>query len=154
MAQGLGRGAHDRVHPEALNPGRPRMPTLQELSEQLLSGRASTHDPAHHPFAFLDQTEEVAPGVAFYKAFVNVTALQTSDGLVLVDRGSCHPVQNQRSFESVRRFSKERVHTAIYTHGHIDHAYGLPPFLREAESSGWARPEIVGHVHVVARIRR
>jgi len=44
------------------------MPTLQELSEQLLSGRSSTHDPASHPFAFLDQTEEVAPGVAFYKA--------------------------------------------------------------------------------------
>jgi alkyl sulfatase BDS1-like metallo-beta-lactamase superfamily hydrolase len=130
------------------------MPTLQELSEQLLSGRATTHDPAHHPFAPLDQTEEVAPGVAFYKAFVNVIALRTSDGLVLVDTGSFHPTQNQRSFAGVRRYSKERVHTAIYTHGHIDHAYGLPPFLREAESNGWARPEIVGHVDVAPRMRR
>ncbi len=130
------------------------MPTLQGLSDQLFSGRASTHDPAHHPFAFLDQTEEVASGVGFYKAFVNVIALRTSDGLVLVDTGSFHPAQHERSFAGVRRFGKERVHTAIYTHGHVDHAYGLPPFLREAEAMGWARPEIVGHVDVAPRMRR
>jgi len=130
------------------------MPTLQELSDQLFSGRASTHDPAHHPFAPLDLTEEVAPGVAFYKSFVNVTALRTSDGLVLVDTGSFHPAQNARSFAGVRRYAVGRVHTAIYTHGHIDHAYGLPPFLREAESNGWARPEIIGHVDVAPRMRR
>jgi alkyl sulfatase BDS1-like metallo-beta-lactamase superfamily hydrolase len=130
------------------------MHTLQELSDQLFTGRASTHDPAHHPFAFLDQTEEVASGVAFYKAFVNVTALRTSDGLVLIDTGSFHPGQNERSFAGVRHFAKERVHTAIYTHGHVDHAYGLPPFLREAESKGWARPEIVAHIDVAPRMRR
>jgi alkyl sulfatase BDS1-like metallo-beta-lactamase superfamily hydrolase len=130
------------------------MPTLHELSDQLFSGAASTHDPAHHPFAPLDQIEEVASGVAFYKAFVNVIAVRTSDGLVLVDTGSYHPAQNSRSFAGVRRYAKERVHTAIYTHGHIDHAYGLPPFLKEAEANGWARPEIVGHVDVAPRMRR
>ena len=130
------------------------MSTLQELSDALFSGRASTHDPAHHPFANLNQIEEVASGVAFYKAFVNLTALRTSDGLVLIDTGSFHPAQHERSFAGVRRFAKERVHTAIYTHGHIDHAYGLPPFLREAESKAWARPEIVGHIDVAPRMRR
>ena len=130
------------------------MPTLHELSDQLFAGRASTHDPAHHPFAPLDLTEEVAPGIAFYKSFVNVTAVRTNDGLVLIDTGSFHPAQNARSFAGVRRYDKQRVHTAVYSHGHIDHAYGLPPFLREAESNGWARPEIVGHVDVVPRMRR
>jgi alkyl sulfatase BDS1-like metallo-beta-lactamase superfamily hydrolase len=130
------------------------MPTLQALSEELLAGRASTHDPAHHPFAPLDQIEELASGVAFYKSFVNVIAVRTSDGLVLIDTGSYHPAQHTRSFQGVRRFASERVHTAIYTHGHIDHAYGLPPFLAEAETNGWARPEIVGHVDVAPRMRR
>ena len=114
------------------------MATLQALSDELFAGRASTHDPAHHPFAPLDRIEEVASGVGFYKAFVNVIAVKTSDGLVLVDTGSYHPAQNARSFAGVRRFAAERVHTAVYTHGHIDHAYGLPPFLAEAETNGWA----------------
>ncbi len=130
------------------------MATLRELSDLLLSGRADMRDPAHHPFAFLDRIEEVAPGVAFYKAFVNVTALRTAEGLVLVDTGSFHPAQHERSFAAVRRFAKDPVHTAIYTHGHVDHAYGLPPFLREADAQRWPRPAIVGHVDVAPRMRR
>jgi alkyl sulfatase BDS1-like metallo-beta-lactamase superfamily hydrolase len=130
------------------------MATLRELSDLLLSGRASMRDPANHPFAFVDQIEEVAAGVAVYKAFVNVTAVRTPEGLVLVDTGSFHPAQHQRSFAAVRRYAKDPVHTAIYTHGHVDHAYGLPPFLREAESQRWPRPAIVGHVDVAPRMRR
>ncbi|HTO06580.1 MAG TPA: alkyl sulfatase dimerization domain-containing protein [Myxococcota bacterium] len=130
------------------------MATLRELSEHLLSGRADMRDPAHHPFAFVDAIEEVAPGVAFYKAFVNVTAIRTAEGLVLVDTGSFHPAQHERSFQAVRRFAKDPVHTAIYTHGHVDHAYGLPPFLREADSERWPRPAIVGHVDVAPRMKR
>ncbi len=130
------------------------MATLRELSDLLLSGRADLRDPANHPFAFVDQIEEVAAGVAVYKAFVNVTAVRTAEGLVLIDTGSFHPAQHQRSFDAVRRYAKDPVHTAIYTHGHVDHAYGLPPFLREAESQRWARPSIVGHVGVAPRMRR
>ncbi|MFI5315106.1 MAG: alkyl sulfatase dimerization domain-containing protein [Myxococcota bacterium] len=130
------------------------MATLRELSDQLLSGRADMRDPANHPFAFVDRIEEVAPGVALYKAFVNVTVVRTAEGLVLVDTGSFHPGQHERSFAAVRRYAKDRVHTAVYTHGHVDHAYGLPPFLREAESEQWARPAIVGHVDVAPRMRR
>jgi alkyl sulfatase BDS1-like metallo-beta-lactamase superfamily hydrolase len=130
------------------------MATLRELSDQLFSGRADARAPENHPFAFLDQIEEVAPGVALYKAFVNVIAVRTAEGLVLVDTGSFHPGQHKRSFDAVRRYAKDPVHTAIYTHGHVDHAYGLPPFLREAESQRWARPAIVGHVDVAPRMRR
>jgi alkyl sulfatase BDS1-like metallo-beta-lactamase superfamily hydrolase len=130
------------------------MPSLYELSERLLTGRDDPRDPANHPFSPLDRIEELDTGVAFYKAFVNVIAVRTAEGLVLVDTGSFHPAQHERSFAAVRRYAKERLHTAIYTHGHVDHAYGLPPFLREAELAGWARPEIVGHVDVAPRMRR
>lgn len=71
-----------------------------------------------------------------------------------MDTGSFHPVANKRSFDKVRAYSAERVHTAVYTHGHVDHAYGLPPFLAEAESKGWLRPNIVGHSCCVARMQR
>jgi alkyl sulfatase BDS1-like metallo-beta-lactamase superfamily hydrolase len=128
--------------------------SLRERSERLWNGLDTTADPHHHPFAGPSQLEEVAPGVAFYKSFVNVTALRTDAGLLLVDTGSFAPVQHMRCFESIRRWSPDRIHTAIYTHGHVDHAYGLPPYLREARAKDWAPPQIVGHAAVPARMQR
>jgi alkyl sulfatase BDS1-like metallo-beta-lactamase superfamily hydrolase len=98
--------------------------------------------------------EELAPSVAFFKAFVNVTAVRTEDGLVLVDTGSYHPASHKLSFDAVRGWNGARVHTAVYTHGHVDHAYGLPPFLAEAHARGWAPPRIVGHSNVLPRMQR
>ncbi|HEY7436020.1 MAG TPA: alkyl sulfatase dimerization domain-containing protein, partial [Methylomirabilota bacterium] len=46
------------------------------------------------------------------------------------------------------------LHAAIYTHGHADHAFGLPPFLAEAAAKGWPGPRIVGHRSVAARFDR
>jgi alkyl sulfatase BDS1-like metallo-beta-lactamase superfamily hydrolase len=130
------------------------MSELLKQTDRLWSGEASTSDPAFHPFAGLRVLEELAPGVAFYKAFVNVTAVRTGEGLVLVDTGSFHPLAHKLSFDAVRRWNGERVHTAIYTHGHVDHAYGLPPFLAEAHAKNWPGPRIVGHVNVLPRMRR
>jgi alkyl sulfatase BDS1-like metallo-beta-lactamase superfamily hydrolase len=130
------------------------MSELLKQTDRLWRGEASTSDPAFHPFAGLRILEELAPGVAFYKAFVNVTAVKTAEGLVLVDTGSFHPLAHKLSFDAVRRWNGERVHTAVYTHGHVDHAYGLPPFLAEAKAKGWRGPRIVGHVNVLPRMQR
>ncbi len=129
------------------------MPLL-ELSDRLWNGEDSTSQPEHHPFAHLDVIEELAPGVAFYKAFVNLTAFRTEEGLVLVDTGTYLPAQHERSFQAVREWNPDPLQTAVYTHGHIDHAYGLPPYLREAREKGWSRPRIVGHEAVAARLER
>lgn len=130
------------------------MSELLRRTDKLWSGEASTAQPEFHPFAQTRLIEELAPGVAFFKAFVNVTAVKTGEGLVLVDTGSYHPVSHKISFDAVRRWNGERVHTAIYTHGHVDHAYGLPPFLEEAKTRAWQAPRIVGHVNVLPRMRR
>ncbi|MGQ0654389.1 MAG: alkyl sulfatase dimerization domain-containing protein [Betaproteobacteria bacterium] len=130
------------------------MSELLKRTDRLWSGQASTAEPDFHPFAGPRLLEELAPGVAFYKAFVNVIAVRTGDGLVLVDTGSYHPKSHKLSFEAVRKWSGERVHSAVYTHGHVDHAYGLPPFLEEAGARGWQAPRIVGHVNVLPRMRR
>ena len=130
------------------------MSALLKQTDQLWSGQASVAEPAFHPFAPLRVLEELAAGVAFYKGFVNITGVKTGEGLVLVDTGSYHPVAHQRSFDSVRGWNRARLHTAVYTHGHVDHAYGLPPFLAEAGERGWAAPRIVGPVNVLPRMRR
>lgn len=130
------------------------MSELLKRTDRLWSGAASTADPEYHPFSGLRILEELAPGVALFKAFVNVTAVRTAEGLVLVDTGSFHPVSHKISFDAVRRWNGERLHTAIYTHGHVDHAYGLPPFLAQARERGWRPPSIVGHLNILPRMQR
>jgi alkyl sulfatase BDS1-like metallo-beta-lactamase superfamily hydrolase len=130
------------------------MSELLRRTDQLWSGAASTSQPDFHPFAGPRLLEELAPGVAFFKAFVNVTAVKTDDGLVLVDTGAYLPASHLLSFEAVRGWNRDRLHTAVYTHGHVDHAYGLPPFLAEARERSWAGPRIVGHENVLPRMQR
>jgi hypothetical protein len=70
------------------------MSELLKATDRLWSGETTTERPEHHPFAGPRVLEELAPGVAFWKAFVNVTAIRTDEGLVLVDTGSFHPAQH------------------------------------------------------------
>jgi len=70
------------------------------------------------------QVEEMADGVFFLHTFANMT----------VDAAP--------------------VVAAIYTHGHADHALGLPPFLAGARERGRPGPRIVGHRNVAARFAR
>ena len=97
-------------------------------------------------------TEEIAPGVLFAHAFANVTALRTAAGLVLIDTGNFRA--RDKTFATVRDWEPAPLAAAVYTHGHVDHVCGLPPFLAEATARGWPRPRIVGHRAVAARFDR
>ena len=97
-------------------------------------------------------SEEIAPGVLFTHAFANVTAIRTEAGLVLVDTGNFRACD--KTFATVRGWQTAPLAAAIYTHGHVDHVCGLPPFLAEAAANGWPRPRIVGHRDVAARFDR
>ena len=99
------------------------MGRIRDLAEGLWSGEL---DPAeHHPFAPLLDLEPVAARTAFVsKSFANATAFETpTEGLVLVDTGSfllAHQVK-----VTVRSFTARPLHTAVYTHGHVDHCFGV-----------------------------
>lgn len=124
------------------------MGTIRDLAEKFWSGGLE-------PGRFWRPTwasEEVAPGVHFLHALANITLIQTGSGLILVDTGS-HLIRDQ-AFEAVRALDISPLLAAIYTHGHVDHAFGLRPFLAEAEAKGWKRPLIVGHRAIAARFDR
>jgi glyoxylase-like metal-dependent hydrolase (beta-lactamase superfamily II) len=80
-------------------------------------------------------------------AFVNTYALRTPAGLLLVDPGFGHASDSVR--EAVRGWSDAPLHTAVYTHGHVDHAFGLRAFLAAGE-----RPHIVAQENCLGRFRR
>jgi alkyl sulfatase BDS1-like metallo-beta-lactamase superfamily hydrolase len=91
---------------------------------------------------------EVAPRTWFASMFSGTTAFETDDGLVLVDTGMKRLSHGLAAM--LRQRSEAPVHTAIYTHGHVDHAYGLEAFLLEQQ----AVPRIIGHRNMPARFER
>jgi len=126
------------------------MGTISDLADRLWEGDLSTFE--QHPLAALQQMEEVAPGVAFVATFANVTAFQTDAGLVLIDVGG--PFMGAQALGMLREWSAAPVHTAVYTHGHIDHVLGMPVIDEEARRHGWAPARVVAHEAVPARFDR
>ncbi len=126
------------------------MGTLTDLTNGYWNG---TIAPEHeHPFAPRFALEEVAPGVAFVSAFANVTAFATDDGLVLADTGS--QVVASVVHELVRGWSARPAHTAVYTHGHIDHVFGTALFEAEHRPKSAPAFRVVAHEAVPTRFDR
>jgi len=97
-----------------------------------------TSDPVNASPQYTGDPSEVAPDVFMHPVFVNSYAVKTPAGLLLIDPGT--KAGANRVHAAMRRWSSDPVHTAVYTHGHMDHAFGLKPFLAE------------GHpIHIVAQ---
>jgi alkyl sulfatase BDS1-like metallo-beta-lactamase superfamily hydrolase len=126
------------------------MGAVLELFEKLWSGETTTDE--RHPFAPLDASEEVADRTLFYNSFANVTAFETDEGIALVDAGTF--AHMDLVFQAIRGWSKARVDTVIYTHGHVDHVFVVPRFAEEAKERGWPPPRVIGHEAVARRFDR
>ena len=126
------------------------MGTIRDMAEKLWSGKESVR--SVHPLMPTGESEEIADGVLFIKWFGNVVAAKTAEGLVLVDTGAYF--NQEQTLGIVRRYSPERINTAIYTHGHVDHVGGMPAIVAEAQQNRLARPKVVGNRAVAARFDR
>ena len=116
--------------------------------------RGETDLEGHHPVSGqnLGDIAEVTDGVAFLPSFANVSAFTTGDGLVLVDTGSAPLAQVVH--QQVRSWTSERLDTAVYSHGHIDHVFGVPVFEEESATNGWAPPKVLAHEALPHRFDR
>jgi alkyl sulfatase BDS1-like metallo-beta-lactamase superfamily hydrolase len=123
---------------------------LLELVDRLWRGEETTAE--HHPVTTTFDLCEVADRTAFISAFGNVCGFDTADGLLLVDTGNA--VLARENHGKLRAWSKGRLHTAVYSHGHIDHVFGVGPFEEEAASEGWQAPRVVAHEHLPHRFDR
>jgi glyoxylase-like metal-dependent hydrolase (beta-lactamase superfamily II) len=126
------------------------MGAVKDVFEKLWSGEASVDD--HHPLAGAGDLEEIAERSVFYRSFANVTGFETDDGLVLVDTGGYF--NQQQTHQALRRWSSARLHTAVFTHGHVDHVFGVPPFAEECKERGWPAPSVIAHEAMPDRFRR
>src|SRR4051812_39533771 len=114
------------------------MPELHEMV---------TDAPLHAAPRFSGPAGEVAPDVFMHSVFVNSYAVRTPVGLLLIDPGTARGAPSVHA--AIRGWSSDPVHTAVYTHGHFDHAFGLKPFLDEGR-----QPHIIAQENCPARFRR
>jgi alkyl sulfatase BDS1-like metallo-beta-lactamase superfamily hydrolase len=127
-----------------------RRPDVLTLAEKLWQGEIPITEA--HPVGLQADLAEVRPGVAFVPSFANVSAVDTGDGLVLVDTGS--EIFARDVHARLRAWSAAPLHTAVYSHGHIDHVFGVPVFEAEASEKGWAAPRVVAHEALPHRFDR
>lgn len=121
-----------------------------ELADRLWRGEESTS--THHPVTYSPGLAEITNGVAFCPTFANFCAFTTEDGLFMVDTGSS--VTAALGHQELRRWTAQRLNTAVFSHGHIDHVFGVGVFEEEARAEGWPTPHVVAHEDVAKRFDR
>lgn len=122
------------------------MTALRQLSEELLTGKLSVDEA--QPMAPRFLAEPIAAGAYFVSSFANVTAFDTDAGLVLVDTGSFILAEPTR--KRLRELTKRPVHTAVWTHGHVDHCFGVDLYERDSGR----RVHVIAHEAVARRHQR
>ncbi len=95
---------------------------------------------------------EVGDRTVLVEAFSNVVAFDTDGGLVVFDVS--HFSSAPLVIEELRAWNSAPVHTAVYTHGHIDHVTGAQAFDASAVSRGDQPIRYLGHEAVAARFDR
>jgi glyoxylase-like metal-dependent hydrolase (beta-lactamase superfamily II) len=120
------------------------------LADRLWRGEVSTT--TMHPVDHVGGFVEITDGVGFTPSFANVSAFDTGDGLVLIDTGSLPLAEVVHG--DIRRWSSAPLHTAVYSHGHIDHTSGMPPWEAESAERGWPAPVVVAHEALPRRFDR
>ena len=78
---------------------------------------------------------------------VNAVLFDTDEGLVLVDTGMAPA--GPALLDAIRSVSDKPIHTIIYTHGHVDHAYGTWALLDAGET-----PQIIAQENILQRFNR
>jgi alkyl sulfatase BDS1-like metallo-beta-lactamase superfamily hydrolase len=126
------------------------MADVLETADRLFTGAL---DPAeHHPFSQFGDLAEISPTTAFVAAFANASAFHTDDGLVVVDTSS--PFLCGKVHEALRTWKTDRLDTAVFTHGHIDHCFGVELYEADSDAKGWRAPRVVAHEAITDRFAR
>jgi alkyl sulfatase BDS1-like metallo-beta-lactamase superfamily hydrolase len=91
---------------------------------------------------------DVTDGVGFQPGFGNVVTFRAGGELILFDSGN--PLGAQELHSAVRAWSPDPVSTVVFSHGHIDHVFGVGPF--DAEKT--PRPTVIAQELIGERFDR
>ena len=126
------------------------MADVLETADRLFTGAIDPAD--HHPFSQFGDLAEISSTTAFVAAFANAAAFSTDAGLLVVDTSS--PFLCEKVHDALRTWSPDRLDTAVFTHGHIDHCFGVELYEADAAQNGSAAPRVIAHEAITARFAR
>jgi len=129
------------------------MTSIRELADRHWEGEGDlVHE--HHPVQAVNGrgAEELDDGVLYVKSIASVSALDTGDGLVMLDTGGWFDVDHV--YDSVRGWRRDPLAAAVYSHHHVDHVFGTKRFEEEAATEGWAQPVVYAHEEMPAHFDR
>lgn len=112
-----------------------------------------TTKPEDNPLLRSREVHVVAPGVYTIGLQGNSLAVETDEGLLVIDSGPA-PAVVPEALERLREHTDIPVRWIVYSHGHLGYNYGVPGFLDAAVERGEPRPTVVAHENVVRRYRR
>ncbi len=102
------------------------MGKISEYAEDIWNGSKTTHQ--FHPFGEPYGIEKISDSIWFSKGFSNSIIIKTSEGLVNIDPGASFDASEK--IKNVRKNFKQPTSTVIFTHGHIDHVFGVKELIR------------------------
>ena len=124
------------------------MTSIRELADRHWEGEGDlVHE--HHPVQPVNHrgAEELDDGVLYVKSIASVSALDTGDGLVMLDTGGWFDIDHV--YDSVRGWRPSTpLAAAVYSHHHVDHIFGTKRFEEEAATEGWEQPTVYAHEEV------
>ena len=117
---------------------------FKDLAERAWQGDLDTvfeHHPVHTTY---QGSQELQDGLLGMKGIAGIFAIDTGDGLVLLDAGTQLDVD--RTFDEVRKWRPETpLVAAIFSHHHVDHIFATARFEEEAREKGWSQPVVYAH---------
>jgi len=114
------------------------------VAANMFSRRAEAVDGAREQTRAVEVAERTW---IIHMPIVNSVVFETDEGLVVVDTGMAPAGPALR--DTLKRLSDKPIHTIIYTHSHVDHAFGTWALLEDGSN-----PEIVAHEDSVVRVER
>ena len=128
--------------------------TIRALAERHWNGEADLVHEEHPVVPVLGRVgEEIAPGVLTMISIASINAIDTGDGLVMLDTGGAF--DSDHVYDEVRRWRPAAPrHAAVFSHHHIDHIFGTRRFEAEAAERGWPAPTVYGHEAMPDHFRR
>lgn len=128
--------------------------SIRELAELHWNGEGDLAGAQHPVFPIANRAgEEIKDGIFYLKSVASVTALDSGDGLVLLDTGG--PFDSDIVFDSIRGWRpRARLSAAVFSHHHIDHVFGTARFEEEAAGRGWIPPRVYGHSAMAENFER
>ncbi|MFI6323552.1 alkyl sulfatase dimerization domain-containing protein [Nonomuraea sp. NPDC050556] len=84
--------------------------------------------------------QTIAGGLGWWPGFGNVITFETEGELLLFDTSS--PFSTAKLYEDVRAWSSAPLTSAFFSHGHIDHVFGVAPFEQDRRATVYAHEAV------------